>query len=137
MREDQPGGLVFRQVRAAIRMGDIRRAEVLLNSCGGRNAEWYFLMGAVYDRKGWLDEAQRHYDAAASLEPGNSEYRQAAKRMRGGARYHPQGKSVGTLCAEGACAGLAGAWVLCQVGSCCACCGGSAVCCRCIQGIPH
>ena len=37
----------YRDVRSAIMAGDLARAEMILGSIVDRNAEWYFLMGAV------------------------------------------------------------------------------------------
>ena len=80
------------RVRAAINSGDIRLAEELLGAFPSRNAEWNFLMGSLCYRRGWLDDAQRYYQTAASMDPGNSEYRQALTFMsRGGQAYRPYG----------------------------------------------
>lgn len=128
---------IFQQVRADIRAGRLDLAEELLESVSFCGAEWYFLKGAVYYRRGWLDEALRHYDTAARLEPENREYRQAAERMRGGPRYHPEGKSFGTLCAEGACVGLGCVYVLCKVSGCACCCGSCFLCSHCIGEMPR
>ena len=45
-------------VRSAIKSGNIGYAEQLLNQAGiPHDAEWNYLMGSVYQCKGWLDEA--------------------------------------------------------------------------------
>ena len=81
------------RVRAAINAGDIRLAEELLNSFPVRDAEWNFLMGSVCYRKGWLDDAERYYQTAAGMDPGNTEYRQALAYMnQGGYPYSPYGR---------------------------------------------
>lgn len=86
------GSAEFNQVRAAINAGDLDLAEQLLNATSNRNAEWNFLMGSLYYRKGWLDEAQRYFQSAVSMEPGNQEYAQALNYMsRGGQAYNPYG----------------------------------------------
>jgi len=69
------------RVRSAINSGDVRLAEELLKGFPARNAEWNFLMGSVCYRKGWLDDALGYYQAAASMEPNNPEYRQALAFM--------------------------------------------------------
>ena len=90
------------RVRAAINAGDIRLAEELLSAFPARNAEWYFLMGSMYYRKGWLEDAQQHYQTAVSMEPGNNEYRQALAYMsQGGYPYSPYGR--GPLSRQGGC----------------------------------
>ena len=97
----------------------------MLDSVGDRDAQWHFLKGAVCWRKGWLDEARRHYEAAAAMEPGNPEYRRAVEQMENGPRYRPGGKPSGTLLAENLCFGLIAAAGFCE---CCGTCGTWALC---------
>ena len=82
------------RVRAAINSGDIKLAEELLKTFPSRDAEWNFLMGSACYRKGWLDDAYRYFQNAVSMEPNNSEYRQAfAVMSQGGQAYSPYGRS--------------------------------------------
>lgn len=75
------GASAFNEVRAALNSGNLARAEALLNSASNRNAEWNFLMGSLYYRKGWMDEARNYYQRAVNMDPGNAEYRQALNYM--------------------------------------------------------
>lgn len=94
----QNSGTQFAEVRAAINRGDIARAEALLDASNNRNAEWNFLMGSVYYRKGWYDEARNFYQRAVNMDPSNAEYRQALNYMQsGGQAYRPAGYSQGGL----------------------------------------
>ena len=88
---------VYNQIRQAINAGNLTLAEQLLASIPTRDAEWYFLSGAVAYRKGWMDEAQRNYQIAASMAPGNAEYRQAMQMVRynGGGYYRTGGYQNG------------------------------------------
>ena len=113
------GSSVFQQVRAAIQMGDIARAEALLNNMADHNAEWNFLKGAVCYRRGWMDEALRYYQTACQMEPGNPEYRRALNLMQNGAAYRPGGEPFGTMCAGNPCLTLCCAYTLCNGGYCC------------------
>ncbi len=81
------------RVRQRIQVGDLDGAERLLTQeATVKNAEWYFLMGAVCYRKGWLDEARQNYQMAVQMAPGNMEYQQAYAMMsRGGYAYQPYG----------------------------------------------
>lgn len=51
---------------------------------GTKALEWYFLMGSIAYRRGWLDEARQDYQIACQMEPGNPEYRQALNMMQQG-----------------------------------------------------
>ena len=78
------------KVREAINAGKLTLAQELLEAFPNNGAEWHFLMGSLYFRKGWLDEAWRFYQAAVRLEPNNPEYRQALNYMnRGGGLNRP------------------------------------------------
>ena len=78
------GTAVYAQVRNAINMGNLGQAEQLLRGVPNRDGEWYFLMGSIAHRKGWLDEAMQNYQRAVQMEPGNMEYRQALNMMQAG-----------------------------------------------------
>ena len=113
------GSSVLQQVRAAIQMGDIARAEALLNNVSDHGAEWNFLKGAVCYRRGWMDEALRYYQTACQMDPGNPEYRRALSLMQNGSPYRPGGEPFGTLCAGNPCLTLCCAYTLCNGGYCC------------------
>ena len=84
------GAGVFAQARQAINRNDLDVAERLLQGAPSRNGEWYFLMGSIAYRRGWLDEARQNYQIAVQMEPNNMEDRQALGMMRqGGYGYQP------------------------------------------------
>ncbi len=112
----------FADIRQDINMGNIARAEQKLNAISNRTAEWYFLMGSVNYRRGWLDEAKRNFEIAASMEPGNPEYQQALFRMSrtGTGAYRRTGYSGGN-----------------DMGGACDCCSSllcADCCCECMGG---
>ncbi len=120
------GSGIYAEIRNAINIGNIAQAEALLNSISNRNAEWYFLMGSVCYRKGWLDEARRYYQSAANMDPNNLEYRQALNFMNMGARnaYRPAGyESAGGMSGCDVCTSLLVA------DCCCECMGGDLIRC--------
>ena len=78
------GASSFAQARQYINMGNLDGAEQLLRGTPTKNGEWYFLMGSIAYRRGWLDEARQNYQIACQMEPGNMEYRQALSMMQQG-----------------------------------------------------
>lgn len=109
---------LYSQVRQAINQGNLGLAESLLQRISARDAEWFFLMGTVYYRKGWYDEAGRAYTQACQMDPANAEYRTALNNlnMSGGyGGYRPMAEAnMCDCCMQMACL------------NCClnACCGG-------------
>ncbi len=91
------------RVRQCIQLGDLDAAErILTQEATVKSAEWYYLMGAVCYRRGWLDEARQNYQMAVQMAPGNLEYQQAYSMMnRGGYAYQPYGN--GNLASSDAC----------------------------------
>ena len=72
---------VFSQVRVNINNGNINAAEEMLNRSVNRNAEWYYLKGLIFLRRGWYDEAYSHIQTAVDMEPANFEYRNVLSRL--------------------------------------------------------
>lgn len=119
------GGTVLQQVRYAIQIGDLSRAEALLAGYSDHNAEWNFLKGAVCYRRGWMDEAKRYYQTACQMDPDNLEYQRALDYMENGPRqaYTPGGTAFGTdLCSSNLCLPMCCLWSLCGGGVPVFCC---------------
>ncbi len=109
------GASVLQRARMLIAAGDLGRAEALLNEYGDHNAEWHFLKGVICDRRGWMDEARRHYESAVQMDPGNPEYRQMLDYLIRGRPYHPSGQPFGTeMCGGEMCLRLCCAYTLCN-----------------------
>ena len=90
----------FPNVRNLIYNNRFDQANALLDSIpvDRRNAEWNFLKGTVYYRRGWLEQAYKHFEAAVNMDSNNSEFRAAfdqSARMRNGSSggYRTRGSS--------------------------------------------
>lgn len=97
-----------------------------------RQAEWNFLMGSVCYAKGWLDEADRYYSLAASMEPNNKEYNAAYNRLRNNRRGQAPGNPYGgynTSRRTGGCSGCDVCTGLICADCCCECMGGDLIRC--------
>lgn len=71
----------FNQVKNHINTGNVKLAEDMLDGTGNRNAQWYYLKGLIFMRRGWYDEAYNHIQRAVNMDPSNYEYRSALGRM--------------------------------------------------------
>jgi len=71
------------EIRRLIQSGSVTQAEQLLGnvSAQDRDAEWYFLMGSVCYKRGWLNDAYTHFAKAYQMEPSNAEYSAAISQM--------------------------------------------------------
>lgn len=118
------GSSEFADIRSAIQMGDLTRAESMLDGISNRSAEWHFLKGMVLLRRGWYDGARQHFSTAVSMDPGNMEYANAYNTMNRSASGYGQtfygtqtpGQSMDmcNLCSACLCADCC-----CEMGNCC------------------
>ncbi len=95
---DQENSQYYNQIKTYIRAGNIKFAEDMLGKTDDRSAEWYYLSGLVFMRKGWYDEANSHIQTAVNMNPDNFEYRDALNRMsnlNGGYRTNSFGRGYG------------------------------------------
>ena len=72
----------FRTVRTYIISLRLDEAENMLSSLP-RTAEWYYLMGLIYKKKGWYDKAESYMEYAVRMDPENEEYRASYNIMHG------------------------------------------------------
>lgn len=115
----------YPEVRRYIREGRIDDAEQLLNgvSLNSRGAEWYFLMGMVFSKRGWADQANSYFQRASQMDPSNQEYRSAVNNMNNRQTYNNPGYSNAAGCSAcDICTGIMCADI------CCSCCGGRGCC---------
>ncbi len=113
----------YPDVRQYIMNGRLDDALELLNGVpeGSRNAEWYFLMGMIYSRKGWGDQAYNYFLRAYQMDPGNPEFKAAFNSVNSRRAYANPGYNTnsGMGCSVcDICTGLMCANCLCN------CCGG-------------
>lgn len=80
----------YATIRNLINANQLDQAYTMLNNIANHDAEWNYLMGSIYWRRGWMDDASRFFRTAASMDPGNIEYRNAVQYMnQGGQAYRP------------------------------------------------
>lgn len=113
----------YPDVRQYIMNGRLDDALEVLNGVpeGSRNAEWYFLMGMIYSRKGWGDQAYNYFQRAYQMDPGNPEFKAAFNSVNSRRAYANPGYNTnsGMGCSVcDICTGLMCANCLCN------CCGG-------------
>lgn len=65
----------FAQVRNLINLNALDEAERILDATSDRTAEWFFLKGNLYMRRGWHDQGVKFLRQAVNMDPSNAEYR--------------------------------------------------------------
>ncbi len=69
------GSGTFAQVRNLINMNSLDEAERILDASSNRTAEWFYLKGTLYIRRGWHDQGVNFLRQAVNMDPANFEYR--------------------------------------------------------------
>lgn len=74
----------FSEIRGLINAGRYSDAEILLESMSSseRGAEWNFLKGCILMQRGHYFDAQKMFETACYMDPGNAEYRDALNRIK-------------------------------------------------------
>lgn len=118
----------YPDVRSYINSGRLDDAMEILNGVAPdkRNAEWYFLMGIIYSRKGFSEQANAYFQEAHRREPNNAEYTAAvnnmnARRTYSNPGYNTTGDNMGCSVCD-ICSAIMCADCLCN------CCGGGRGC---------
>ena len=73
----------YADIRRLINLNKIIEADELLEGIPqrSRDAEWFYLKGVIHYKRGWLDEALRHFQNAVRMDPNNLEYRNTLNQM--------------------------------------------------------
>ena len=117
----------FRQVRMYINSGNIAAAEALLESIQDKSAEWFYLRGLIFMKKGWYNEAIMNIKQACNMDPSNYEYRDALNRMNANNNmYRGNAYNRGYGAGPSFCDMCMCAWC---TDSMCECCGGDVIGC--------
>ncbi len=121
----QSSGSRFGQVRRLINSGAYAEAEVVLNGTAqsDRGAEWNYLMGILYLRRGWYTDAMSYFDQACYLDPQNLEYRRARDSVRNTRTSYSRQQATEEDQFCNICSSLICADCLCE------CCGGDLISC--------
>ena len=90
-----------------------------------RTAEWFFLKGNIFMRRGWYSQGLSFIRQAVNMEPHNAEYRNALNQyMSVGRQYRDVGHNMGggmspcdccqgLICADCCCECMGGDFIRC------------------------
>lgn len=118
----------FARIRNLIQMGQLDEAERQLDQIGTRSAEWFFLKGSLFMRRGWHQQGLNFIQQAVNMDPANPEYRAALNNYVSRTQQYRNvgygmGRTSGGASACDCCQGL-----ICA-DCCCECMGGDLISC--------
>lgn len=126
-RTDAETDAEFARIRRLINNNEIQEADAILRAMdvSKQNAEWHFLMGCIFAKRGYFLDAQQFFDRACEMNPQNAEYKAARDQLRqrasaygGGYRTADSSGCFCDLCSTLLCADC-----------CCDCMGGDLIPC--------
>lgn len=83
----------FAQVRNLINFNQLAEAEQILDASGNRTAEWFYLKGLIFIRRGWHDQGMNFLRQAVNMDPSNAEYRRTLATLQGQSQQY---RTMGT-----------------------------------------
>ncbi|MBP5177905.1 MAG: hypothetical protein ILP02_04940 [Clostridia bacterium] len=78
-RVDETGS--FKSVDEAIKEGDYKKAQEILDGFDSRSAEWHYMQSVVFYKKNWVNESKKQLEIAKEMDPDNEKYKRAYDRM--------------------------------------------------------
>lgn len=75
------GGDSFTRVEELIKEGNLQEAQRVLDSFNERGGQWHYLQSVVFYRKNWMNESKKQLEIAIQLEPENTKYKEAYRKM--------------------------------------------------------
>ena len=84
------GANAYDEVTAAIKAGNIPRAQQLLDGFNERNAEWHYLQSVVFYRKNWIMDSKKQLEIAIQMDGANTKYRDAYEKLNKQTEYNSQ-----------------------------------------------
>lgn len=116
----------FQNARAMISAGRLNEAEQILSRLE-RNAEWNYLMGIIYLRRGWSGGAEKFFRTAVGMEPGNTEYVNTFNSFRNAGRQYRRTYHTPSVNADGCFCDCCTKLICADL--CCECMGGDLITC--------
>ena len=117
----------FAQIRNLINMNRIDEADRLLEQMQNHNAEWFYLKGLVYMKRGWYTQGLNFIRQAVNLAPSNFEYRATLNNYINQTRqYQQSGYGMSGIDSTSACNCCSN--LICA-DCCCECMGGDLIPC--------
>lgn len=72
---------LFLKIDSAIRNGDIRLAQEILDSFDERGAEWHYYQSVVFYKKNWFNESKKQLEIAIQIDGTNEKYKNALNKL--------------------------------------------------------
>lgn len=117
----------FAQIRNLINLSRIDEAERMLDAMSNKTAEWFFLKGIIFLRRGWHDQGINFIRQACNMDPSNHEYRSTLNQINAQTQqYRNVGSPMGGVGGCSACDMCQG--LICA-DCCCECMGGDLIRC--------
>lgn len=121
----------YSDIRAKINSGRLDDAQILLDGMpdGMRDAQWFYLKGAIQQKRGWLEEAAKNFATASNLDPSNNTYKMAYNKVNNARSGGYRTERRGSESRKSGCSGCDMCTGLLCADCCCECFGGDLIPC--------
>lgn len=79
-------GNVYSEISSLIKKNNLSKAQNMLDDIESRDAEWHYYQSIIYYKNNWVSDSKKQLEIAVSLDPTNSKYTEALKKMEANAQ---------------------------------------------------
>ena len=76
--QNTEGQSTFEEIAQLLTEGKLAEAQVRLDECNERSAEWHYLQAVVFYKKNWTNDSKKQLEIAMEMDPDNTKYRTAS-----------------------------------------------------------
>ncbi len=81
------------EVENLIKENKLAEAQVKLDDCSDRNAEWHYLQSVIFYKKNWTNESKKQLEIAISMDSNNAKYKESYEKLKQKTDYSEQFRS--------------------------------------------
>jgi hypothetical protein len=80
----------FEEITRLLKEGNLSEAQIRLDDCNERNAEWHYLQAVLFYKKNWTNDSKKQLEIAMQMDPNNVKYRSAYGKLNAKNEYQQQ-----------------------------------------------
>jgi DnaJ-class molecular chaperone len=80
----------FEEITRLLKEGNLSEAQIRLDDCNERSAEWHYLQAVLFYKKNWTNDSKKQLEIAMQMDPSNVKYRSAYGKLNAKNVYEQQ-----------------------------------------------
>jgi hypothetical protein len=80
----------YEEITELLKNDRISEAQMKLDECYDRGAEWHYLQAVIFYKKNWTNDSKKQLDIAMQMDPDNAKYRSTYEKLDAKNEYQNQ-----------------------------------------------